>query len=191
MAGRQGKRRRLVTDKRTTRRAITKIARGRRKAAKKPGSQRRSQTTRTKRASVAVVVLSGSTPLRRNKAAELVAEELQLDLTKADLSSVVSRYAGETENNINRLFEEAERGGSILFFDGVDALFGSRTMNQRHKSHYADAGAAHLLERIQAHKGLVILATNGESKIDQVLSRQAKVSVLVGVKPKRRQKKKA
>ena len=191
MAGRQRKRRRLVTGKTTTRRAITKNPPGRRAAAKKSGSQRRPQTPRTKRPSVAVVVLSGSTPLRRNKAAELVAEELQLDLMKADLSSVVSRYAGETENNINRLFEEAERGGSILFFDGADALFGSRPMNQRGKSHYADAGAAHLLERIQAHKGLVILTTNGESKIDQVLSRQAKVSVMVGVKHKRRQKKKA
>jgi SpoVK/Ycf46/Vps4 family AAA+-type ATPase len=150
---------------------------------------RRAKTVRTKRPSVAVVVLSGSTPLRRNKAAELVAEELRLDLTKVNLSSVVSRYVGETEKNINRVFNEAERGKSILFFDGADALFG--TERKGATSHYANAGAAHLLQRIEAHKGLVILATNGESKIDQALSRQAQVSVMVGIKKKRRKKKTA
>ena len=131
------------------------------------------QTTRGKQPSASVVVLSGSTPLRRNKAAELVAEELQLDLTKVDLSSVVSRYVGETEKNINRMFDEAERSGSILFFDGADALFGTGGAETGGTGHYADAGAAHLLQRIEAHKGLVIVTTNGKSKIDQALSRQA------------------
>jgi hypothetical protein len=193
MAGRQIKRRTVVTARKTTRRAVAKKAGGPKVPMTKFGSPRRVKRTEAKRPAVAVVVvvLSGSTPLRRNKAAELVAEELQLDLSKADLSSVVSRYAGETEKNINRLFDEAERSGSILFFDGADALFGSRRASPSLKSHYADAGAAHLLQRIQAHKGLVILTTNGESKIDQVLSRQAKVSVMVGIKQKRRKRKKA
>ena len=191
MAGGQIKRHTRVTAKNTTDRAVTTKAGGRKSAVKKSGSTRRVTNIRAKRPSVAVVVLSGSTPLRRNKAAELVAEELQLDLMKADLSSVVSRYAGETEKNINRLFDEAERGGSILFFDGADTLFGPRSANRRAKSHYADAGAAHLLQRIQDHKGLVILTTNGESKIDHMLSRQAKVSVMVGIKQKRRKKKTA
>jgi hypothetical protein len=122
MAGGQIKRHTRVTAKNTTDRAVTKKAGGRKSAVKKSGSTRRVTNIRAKRPSVAVVVLSGSTPLRRNKAAELVAEELQLDLMKADLSSVVSRYAGETEKNINRLFDEAERGRSILFFDGADTL---------------------------------------------------------------------
>jgi ATP-dependent 26S proteasome regulatory subunit len=189
MAGYRAKRRTHRTEKKTIGRAGGKKASGRKVAAKNSRTPRRTATTRSTRSSGAVVVLSGSTPLRRSKAAELVAEELQLDLTKADLSSVVSRYAGETEQNINRLFDEAERGGSILFFDGADALFGSQTAKQPGKSHYANAGAAHLLHRIQGHKGLVILTTNGKSKIDQALSRQTKVSVMVGIKQKRKAKK--
>lgn len=155
---------------------------------KKAAPAGRAKSTRPKRSSVAVVVLSGSTPLRRNKAAELVAEELQLDLAKVNLSSVVSRLAGETEKNINRLFDEAERSGSILFFDGADALFGKHRAGKDEGSHYADAGAAHLLQRIEDHKGLVILTTNGKSRIDQALSRQARVSVMVGIKKKREKK---
>lgn len=151
--------------------------------------RRREETARAKQPSVAVVVLSGSTPLRRNKAAELVAEELQLDLAKVNLSSVVSKYVGETEKNINRVFDEAERSGSILFFDEADTLFGKRTSVKESHGKYADAGAAHLLQRIEDHKGLVILTTNGKSRIDQALSRQAQVSVMVGIKKQRRKRK--
>ena len=152
----------------------------------KQAPARRAKVTRTKKSSVAVVVLSGSTPLRRNKAAELVAEELQLDLLKVNLSSVVSRLVGETEKNINRVFDEAERSGSILFFDGSDALFGTHRPAKRGETQYANAGAAHLLQRIEDHTGLVILTTNGKSRIDQALSRQAKVSVMVGIENKRK-----
>ena len=150
---------------------------------------RRRETARAEQSSVAVVVLSGSTPLRRNKAAELVAEELQLDLAKVNLSSVVSKYVGETEKNINRVFDEAERSGSILFFDEADALFGKRTSVKKSHEKYADAGAAHLLQRIEDHTGLVILTTNGKSRIDQALSRQAQVSVMVGIKKQWRKRK--
>lgn len=174
------------TVKRRTPTAAKKI--GKHRATKQASPVRRSKPARAKRPSVAVVVLSGSTPLRRSKAADLVAEELQLDLAKVNLSSVVSRYVGETEKNINRVFDEAERSGSILFFDGADALFGTHRAGKGGLGHYADAGAAHLLQRIEAHKGLVILTTNGESKIDQALSRQAQVSVLMGIKKKRRKK---
>jgi hypothetical protein len=107
---------------------------------KKAAPARRAKTTRAKRPSVAVVVLSGSTPLRRNKAAELVAEELQLDLAKVNLASVVSRQVGETEKNINRVFDEAERSGAILFFDGADALFGTGRAGKDGASHSTAAG---------------------------------------------------
>lgn len=150
---------------------------------KQTAPARRNRSVRPKRPTVAVVVLSGSTTLRRNKAAELVAEELKLDLSKVNLSSLVSRRVGETEKNINRVFDDAERSGSILFFDGADALFGTRRGGG---SPYADAGAAHLLQRIEDHNGLVILTTNGKSRIDQALSRQARVSVMVGIKKKRK-----
>lgn len=150
---------------------------------KKAAPAPRSRSSRAKRPTVAVVVLSGSTPLRRNKAAELVAEELQLDLSKVNLSALVSRRVEETEKNINRVFDDAERSGSILFFDGADALFGMRRSGA---SQYADAGAAYLLQRIEDHNGLVILTTNGKSRIDQALSRQARVSLMVGIKKKRK-----
>ncbi|MFO0720640.1 MAG: ATP-binding protein [Nitrospira sp.] len=158
---------------------------------KKQAPARRAKVTRTKKSSVAVVVLSGSTPLRRNKAAELVAEELQLDLSKVNLSSVVSQRVGETEKNINRVFDDAERSGSILFFDGADALFGKHRPAKDGASHYANAGAAHLLQRIEDHNGLVILTTNGKSRIDQALSKQARVSVMVGIEKKKRKQKTA
>ena len=188
MAERKTKRRMPVAAKKIKRHYVAKKAAGKKPLPKKARLMRLAKTTRVKQPSVAVVVLSGSTPLRRNKAAELVAEELQLDLTKVDLSSVVSRYVGETEKNINRVFDEVERSGSILFFDGADALFGTERKGKAAASHYANAGAAHLLQRIEAHKGLVILTTNGESKIDQALSRQAQVSVVVGIKAKRQKK---
>lgn len=179
MAGKQAARRTSAVAKKITKQAVKKTG------TKKAAPARRAQTRRAKRPSVAVVVLSGSTPLRRNKAAELVAEELQLDLAKVNLSSVVSRQVGETEKNINRVFDEAERSGSILFFDGADALFGT---GRAGASHSTAAGAAHLLQRIEDHNGLVILTTNGKSRIDQALSRQAKVSVMVGIKKKPKKK---
>ena len=179
MAGKQAARRTSAVAKKITKQAV------KRTGTKKAAPARRAQTRRAKRPSVAVVVLSGSTPLRRNKAAELVAEELQLDLAKVNLSSVVSRQVGETEKNINRVFDEAERSGSILFFDGADALFGT---GRAGASHSTAAGAAHLLQRIEDHTGLVILTTNGKSRIDQALSRQAKVSVMVGIKKKPKKK---
>ena len=174
MAGKQAARRTSAVAKKITKQAV-----------KRTGTKKAAPARRAKRPSVAVVVLSGSTPLRRNKAAELVAEELQLDLAKVNLSSVVSRQVGETEKNINRVFDEAERSGSILFFDGADALFGT---GRAGASHSTAAGAAHLLQRIEDHTGLVILTTNGKSRIDQALSRQAKVSVMVGIKKKPKKK---
>ncbi|ODT44087.1 MAG: hypothetical protein ABS70_06375 [Nitrospira sp. SCN 59-13] len=170
----------------TTKKVGSKV--GKKAGTKRVAPARRAKVARARKPSVAVVVLSGSTPLRRNKAAELVAEELQLDLSKVNLSSVVSQRVGETEKNINRVFDEAERSGSILFFDGADALFGKHRPVKGGASHYANAGAAHLLQRIEDHNGLVILTTNGKSRIDQALSKQARVSVMVGIEKKRRKK---
>ncbi len=184
MAGNKVKRPTSIAAKKGAKKVIKKVVK--RAVTGKATPARPAKATRAKKPSVAVVVLSGSTPLRRNKAAELVAEELQLDLSKVNLSSVVSRRVGETEKNINRVFDEAERSGSILFFDGADALFDKHRAGKDGASHYADAGAAHLLQRIEDHKGLVILTTNGKSRIDQALSKQARVSVMVGIEKKRK-----
>ncbi len=186
MAGNKVKRPARTATKTSKKKAATQVAK--KAVTRKKAPARRAKSTRAGKSSVAVVVLSGSTPLRRNKAAELVAEELQLDLSKVNLSSVVSQRVGETEKNINRVFDEAERSGSILFFDGADALFGKHRAAKDGASHYANAGAAHLLQRIEDHKGLVILTTNGKSRIDQALSKQAKVSVLVGIEKKPQKK---
>lgn len=175
------------TTKTTKKKVVPKVAK--KAVTKRAPPARRAKAARTQKSSVAVVVLSGSTPLRRNKAAELVAEELQLDLSKVNLSSVVSQRVGETEKNINRVFDDAERSGSILFFDGADALFGKHRPAKDGASHYANAGAAHLLQRIEDHNGLVILTTNGKSRIDQALSKQARVSVMVGIEKKRQKPK--
>lgn len=183
MAGKTVKRPASAAAKAAKRKVATKVMK--KTVTKRAAPARHAKATRAAKPSVAVVVLSGSTPLRRNKAAELVAEELQLDLSKVNLSSVVSQRVGETEKNINRVFDEAERSGSILFFDGADALFGKHRPAKDGASHYADAGAAHLLQRIEDHQGLVILTTNGKSRIDQALSKQARVSVMVGIEKKR------
>ncbi|MCC6967994.1 MAG: ATP-binding protein [Nitrospira sp.] len=186
MAGNKRKRPASAAAKTAKQKVVPKVVK--KAAAKKQAPARRATPTRARTSSVAVVVLSGSTPLRRNKAAELVAEELQLDLSKVNLSSVVSQRVGETEKNINRVFDDAERSGSILFFDEADALFGKHRPAKDGASHYANAGAAHLLQRIEDHNGLVILATNGKSRIDQALSKQARVSVMVGIEKKPKQK---
>lgn len=93
------------------------VTRPRKKAPQqnKKAPARKPKKARVQEPSGAVIVLSGATPLRRQKAAEVLAEELQLDLASVDLSAVVSKHAGETEKNVNRVFDMANRHGSILF----------------------------------------------------------------------------
>ena len=165
--------------------------RGRRTRAavqKKATSARR--TKRSKVTSVAVLVLSGSTALRRRKSAETLASSLDVDLFRVDLSAVVSQYIGETEKNLNDVFDKAETSGAILFFDEVDALFGARgTVNDAH-DRFVNEETAHFLQRIESHSGIVILTTNGKQRIEQAFSPQTKVVVMVGTMGTRRRRKK-
>jgi SpoVK/Ycf46/Vps4 family AAA+-type ATPase len=145
---------------------------------KKASSVRRAKKLKT--SSVAVLVLSGSTALRRRKAAETLAETLKVDLFRVDLSAVVSQYIGETEKNLNDVFDKAEASGAILFFDEVDALFGAqRKVNDAH-DRYANAETAHFLQRIESHVGIIILTTNGKQRIEQAFSPHTQVVVMVG-----------
>lgn len=144
-----------------------------------------SKKARVQEPSGAVIVLSGATPLRRQKAAEVLAEELQLHLASVDLSAVVSKHAGETEKNVNRVFDMANRHGSILFFDEADALFSKRTQVQDAHDRYANAEVSHLLQCIEKHQGLVILTTNGKSRIEEAFSPEKPVIVLGGAPKKR------
>jgi SpoVK/Ycf46/Vps4 family AAA+-type ATPase len=92
----------------------------------------------------------------------------------------MSRYIGETEKNLNDVFDKAETNGAILFFDEVDALFGAQsTVNNAH-DRFANEETAHFLQRIESHSGIVILTTNGTQRIEQAFSPQTKVVVMVG-----------
>ena len=145
---------------------------------------------KSKVTSAAVLVLSGSTALRRRKAAETLAETLMVDLFRVDLSAVVSQYIGETEQNLNAVFAKAEASGAILFFDEADALFGTGSNANDAHDQYANAETAHFLQRIESHNGIVILTTNGKQRIDQAFPPRAQVVVMVGTMGTGRMKKK-
>ena len=164
----------VVRGKRTEAVGKTKVA------GKKAKPVRRAKKSKPAESSVLVLVLSGSTALRRRKAAELLGAELKLDLFRVDLSAVVSKYIGETEKNLNYVFDKAATGGAILFFDEADALFGKRSQVKDAHDRYASAETAHFLQRIESHKGIVILTTKGKQRIDQAFSPQTPVVVMVG-----------
>jgi SpoVK/Ycf46/Vps4 family AAA+-type ATPase len=157
---------------------------------KKTGGKKKATSVRrakkSKATSAAVLVLTGSTALRRRKAAETLAETLKVDLFRVDLSAVVSQYIGETEQNLNDIFDKAEASGSILFFDEADALFGTGSKVDDAHDRYANAETAHFLQRIESHNGIVILATNGKQRIEQAFSPRTQVVVMVGTTGKTR-----
>jgi SpoVK/Ycf46/Vps4 family AAA+-type ATPase len=95
-----------------------------------------------------------------------------LNLHKIDLSSVGSKYIGETEKNLNSIFKEAEKSGSILFFDEADALFGKRSEVKEGHDRYANIEMAYLLQKFKEHKGIVILALNFANNIDEAVARR-------------------
>jgi SpoVK/Ycf46/Vps4 family AAA+-type ATPase len=99
-------------------------------------------------------------------AAEILAAHLELGLYRIDLARVVSKYIGETEKNLDRVFEAAEGSGAILFFDEADALFGSRTEVRDGHDRYANVEINYLLQRMEHYAGLSILATNRRRALD-------------------------
>ena len=103
--------------------------------------------------------------------AALIAGSLGLDLYRVDLSAVVSKYIGETEKNLRRVFDAAADGGIILFFDEADALFGKRTEVRDSHDRYANLEINYLLQRIEAFPGIVILATNAKGDLPEKLLR--------------------
>ena len=110
-------------------------------------------------------------------AAEVLASELQLDLYRIDLSSVVSKYIGETEKNLRRVFDAAEEGGAILLFDEADALFGKRSEVKDSHDRYANIEISYLLQRMEAYRGLAILTTNMKSALDRAFLRRLRFVV--------------
>jgi len=105
-------------------------------------------------------------------AAEAIANDLGLDLYHIDLSTIISKYIGETEKNLSRIFDTAERGGAVLFFDEADALFGKRSKVQDSHDRYANIQVSYLLQRLESYRGLAILATNDKSALDTAFTRR-------------------
>ncbi|MBH8578149.1 ATP-binding protein [Nostocaceae cyanobacterium CENA369] len=122
-------------------------------------------------------LFAGESGTGKTMAAEVIANDLQLNLYRIDLSSVVNKYIGETEKNLRRLFDAAEDGGAILFFDEADALFGKRSEVKDSHDRYANIEVNYLLQRLEAYRGLVILATNLKSSLDHAFMRRLRFIV--------------
>ncbi|MBL9006058.1 MAG: ATP-binding protein [Myxococcales bacterium] len=110
-------------------------------------------------------------------AAEVLANELRLDLYRVDLSQVVSKYIGETEKNLRRVFDAAEQGGAVLLFDEADALFGKRSEVKDSHDRYANIEVSYLLQRMEAYQGVSILTTNLRAALDTAFLRRIRFVV--------------
>jgi hypothetical protein len=113
----------------------------------------------------------------KTMAADIIAAELDLDLYRIDLSAVISKYIGETEKNLRRIFDAADQGGAILFFDEADALFGKRTEVKDSHDRHANVEINYLLQRMEDYAGLAILATNRKSDLDPAFLRRIRFLV--------------
>ncbi|PYX00261.1 MAG: AAA family ATPase [Acidobacteria bacterium] len=122
-------------------------------------------------------LFSGESGTGKTMAAEVIAHELRMNLYRIDLSAVISKYIGETEKNLRRLFDAAESGGAILFFDEADALFGKRSEVSDSHDRYANIEINYLLQRMEAYRGLAILATNMKSALDPAFLRRLRFIV--------------
>ena len=122
-------------------------------------------------------LFSGESGTGKTMAAEVVANDLRLNLYRIDLSAVVSKYIGETEKNLRRVFDAAEDGGAILFFDEADALFGKRSEVKDSHDRYANIEVNYLLQRMEAYSGLAVLATNMKSALDPAFIRRLRFIV--------------
>jgi hypothetical protein len=117
-------------------------------------------------------LFAGPSGTGKTLAAEILANELRLDIVRIDLAAVVSKYIGETEKNLRRVFDAAERSGVVLLFDEADALFGNRTEVRDSHDRYANIEVNYLLQRMEDHTGLAILATNRKDAIDEAFLRR-------------------
>lgn len=117
-------------------------------------------------------LFSGSPGTGKTLAAHVVADALGMDLFQVDLSSVVDKYIGETEKNLEKVFAEAESLNCVLFFDEADSLFGSRSAVGDSKDRYANQEVAYLLQRMESFDGITVLATNLRGNLDQAFARR-------------------
>jgi SpoVK/Ycf46/Vps4 family AAA+-type ATPase len=123
------------------------------------------------------VLFAGPSGTGKTMAAEIMANELGLDLYKIDLSAIVSKYIGETEKNLDRIFREGQTSNAILFFDEADALFGKRSEVRDSHDRYANIEIAYLLQKMEEYDGVVILATNLRKNMDEAFARRMHFAV--------------
>ncbi|THD35866.1 MAG: ATP-binding protein [Sphingomonas sp.] len=124
-----------------------------------------------------VSLFAGPSGTGKTLAAEVIANDLSLDLYRIDLSAVVNKYIGETEKNLRRVFDSAEAGGAVLLFDEADALFGKRSEVKDSHDRHANIEVSYLLQRVEAYRGVAILTTNLREAIDQAFLRRLRFLV--------------
>ncbi len=122
-------------------------------------------------------LFGGSSGTGKTFSAEIIAKELNMDLQRIDLPSIVSKYIGESEKLLSKLFDAAEYGGCILLFDEADAIFGKRSEVKDSNDRYANLEVSYLLQRMESFRGLVILTTNQESNMDSAFMRRIRFVV--------------
>ena len=125
----------------------------------------------------ASALFHGPSGTGKTLAAEVLASELKLDLYAVDLSGVVSKYIGETEKNLRRIFEAGENAGAILLFDEADALFGKRSEVRDSHDRYANIEVGYLLQRMEAYRGVAILTTNSRGALDPAFLRRLRFAI--------------
>lgn len=123
------------------------------------------------------VLFYGPPGTGKTMAASIIANYLGLDLFRVDLSRIMNRYVGETEKNLARVFDEAERGRVMLLFDEADALFGKRTSVKSTNDKYANLEVAYLLQRMENFEGVTVLTTNLEGSIDDAFKRRIRYRI--------------
>jgi len=122
-------------------------------------------------------LFSGPSGTGKTMAGEVLANELRLDLYRIDLSQVISKYIGETEKNLRRVFDAADDGGAILLFDEADAMFGKRSEVKDSHDRYANIEVSYLLQRMETYRGLAILTTNRKDALDTAFLRRIRFAV--------------
>ena len=138
---------------------------------------RHARDSRSQRGGETIVLFTGVSGSGKTNAAEVVARDLGQDLYRVDSDKIVSKYIGETEKNLNRLFNAAESAGAILFFDEADALFGKRSEVKDSHDRYANIEVGYLLQQLEAFNGIAILATNNEEDTDDTFRRRIRFIV--------------
>lgn len=123
------------------------------------------------------VLFAGPSGTGKTMAAEIIAADLGLELYRVDLSMMVSKYIGETEKNLDRIFTAAREANAILFFDEADALFGKRSEVKDAHDRYANIEVGYLLQKMEAYDGIVILATNLRKNLDDAFARRLHVAI--------------